>query len=503
MEQADLILTIFLATISNPLTMFMVLIGTFMGLVFGALPGLTATMAVALLIPITYSLDAVTAIGMMIGAYVGGIAGGAVSATLLNIPGTPSAVVTTLDGYPMAKQGRGAEALGWAAFSSGYGSLISWLALVLLAPMLAEFCVGFAPPEYAALAFFGLTIISAVSGKSILKGLVAGMVGMSLGFVGLDPIWGDLRFTFDNMNLMGGVSIMPALIGLYSIPQILLGCTEKNVVKNISLKLTNFIPSLSKMWANKMNIIRSSIIGTIIGIIPATGGNIASFMAYDQAKRFSKDPDSYGKGNHEGVIASEAANNGVCGGALIPMLTLGIPGDSVTAVLLGGLLIHGLTPGPAMFVEHYDVVIGIFTTMLVATIFMVLLQVVGIRIFVKVLTVPINYLSAALVVLSIVGSYALRANMFDVGLTIVLGIFGYFMARADFPVAPTVLGLVLGEMFEREFRLALRLSDGSISIFFTRPISLVIVLLAFVIILSNVPWVANMMKRFRNGKIEA
>jgi len=483
--------------------MVMVMVGTFMGLVFGALPGLTATMAVALLIPVTYSLEPVTAIGMMLGSYVGGIAGGAVSATLLNIPGTPSAVVTTLDGYPMAKQGRGAEALGWAAFGSGFGSLISWLALVLLAPLLAKMCVGFAPPEYAALAFFGLTIISAVSGNSIIKGLIAGMLGVTLGFVGLDPIWGDLRFTFDNINLMSGISIMPALIGLYSIPQILLGCTGKNTVGNISLKLTNFIPSLMKIWKAKVNIIRSSIIGTIIGIIPATGGNIASFVAYDQTKRFSDDPHSFGKGNYNGVIASEAANNGVCGGALIPMLTLGIPGDSVTAVLLGGLLIHGLTPGPALFVEKYSIVIGIFTTLLVATIMMVLLQIVGIRIFVKVLTVPINYLSAALVILSIVGSYALRANMFDVGLTIALGIFGYFMARADFPVAPAVLGLVLGGMFEREFRLAMRLSDGSFSIFFSRPVAMVIVLLAFVIILSNVISSTGLVVRYKKRKTTA
>ncbi|HHV64990.1 MAG TPA: C4-dicarboxylate ABC transporter permease [Peptococcaceae bacterium] len=486
MNDLSFIITHFFATLSDPLTMFMVLVGTFMGLVFGALPGLTATMAVALLIPLTFTLDPVTAIGMMLGAYVGGIAGGAVSATLLNIPGTPSAVVTTLDGYPMAKQGRGAEALGWAAFASGFGSLISWLVLVLLAPALAKVCVGFASPEYAALAFFGLTIIAAVSGKSIVKGLIGGMLGMTFAFVGLDPIWGDLRFTFGNMNLMSGISIMPALIGLYSIPQILLSCTEKNTVKNINLKLHNFVPSPKKIWKSKVNIIRSSIIGTIIGIIPATGGNIAAFMSYDQAKRFSKDPDSFGKGNPDGVIASEAANNGVCGGALVPLMTLGIPGDSVTAVLLGGLLIHGLTPGPALFVEHYDIVIGIFTTLLVATIMMVLLQLVGIKLFVRILSVPVNYLSAGLVILSIVGSYALRSNIFDVGLTIALGILGYFMARADYPVAPVVLGLVLGGMFEREVRLALRLSDGSLSIFFTRPVACVIVLIAFAVITSNI-----------------
>lgn len=467
----------------SPFTILMVLVGTFMGLVFGSLPGLTATMAVALLIPMTFTLEPVTAIGVMLGAYIGGMAGGAVSATLLNIPGTPSSVVTTFDGYPMAKQGRGAEALGWAAFSSGYGGIISWICLVLLAPNLARVCTSFSSPEYAALAAFGLTIIAAVSGKSVLKGVIAGIIGMTLGFSGLDPVYGSLRFTFGNINLMSGISTMPALIGLYSIPQILLGCTEKNTVKNVNIQVKNFVPSPGKMWKSKVNIIRSSVIGTVIGMIPATGGNIASFIAYDQAKKFSKDPDSFGQGNYEGIIASEAANNGVCGGALIPMMTLGIPGDSVTAVLLGGLMIQGLTPGPAMFTEHYDVVIGIFTTLLLATIFMVLLQMVGIKLFVKVLSVPTHYLSAVLVILSLVGSYALRSNMFDVYVTIALGLFGYILSRAKFPVAPAVLGLVLGKMFEREFRVSLRMSLGSPAIFFTRPVSLVLIIIMVVMII--------------------
>ncbi len=480
----DFIVNSIIATITNPLSMVMVLAGTFMGLVFGALPGLTATMAVALLIPMTFTLEPVAAIGTMLGAYVGGMAGGAISACLLNIPGTPSAVVTTLDGYPMAKSGRGAEALGWAAFASGFGSLISWVVLVSLSPLLAKVCTSFSAPEYAALAIFGLTIISAVSGKSISKGLIAGLIGMTLALAGTDPIWGDMRFTFGNFNLFSGVATMPALIGLYSIPQILNGCIEKNTVKNVKVKMKNFVPSPKKLWKAKVNILRTSLIGTIIGIIPATGGNIAAFMAYDQAKRFSKDPESFGKGNPEGIVASEAANNAVCGGALIPMLTLGIPGDSITAVLLGGLMIHGLTPGPALFTEHYDIIIGIFTTMLIATIMMVILQMVGIRIFVKVLSVPVNFLSAALVILALVGSYALRANMFDVFLTIGLGIFGYFLMRGGFPVAPAVLGLVLGRMFEREFRTALRTSNNDLSVFVTRPIACAFLIVALIVIIS-------------------
>ncbi|WP_158095921.1 tripartite tricarboxylate transporter permease [Cloacibacillus sp. An23] len=464
-----------------------ILLGTFLGLVFGALPGLSATMAVALLIPLTFYLEPVVAISMLIGAYIGGIAGGAVSAILINIPGTPSSVVTTIDGHPMAVQGKAARALGWAAFSSGWGSIISWMLLVTIAPMLAKICTGFGAPEYAALAFFGLSIIAAVSGDSIMKGIIAGFIGVSLSFVGVDPIWGDLRFTFGSINLMGGISVVSALIGLYSIPQILNSCLDKDNEKLSAKDLTikNIVPPFKEQFAHKVNIIRSSLIGTLIGIIPATGGNIAAFLAYDQAKRFSKEPETFGKGNVDGIIASEASNNGVCGGALIPMLTLGIPGDSVTAVLLGGLMIHGIQPGPMLFSDSPAFIGGIFTAVFIATMYMVLLQIFGIKIFVKTLNVPVNYLNAILVVLSLVGSYAIRQNFFDVILTLFFGVVGYILTKAKFPSAPIVLGLVLGSMFEGEFRRALKLGGGSISIFFERPIALVIIILAFAIIIST------------------
>ena len=388
----------------------------------------------------------------------------------------------------MGQQGRGAEALGWAAFSSGWGSLVSWVLLVTISPLLARLCTSFGSPEYAALAFFGLTIIAAISGKSILKGVIAGIFGITLSFVGVDPIWGELRFTFGSIDLMGGISTIPAMIGLFSIPQILRSCTARDNarVDSKDLKLSKFVPSFREMWRQKWAILRASVIGVGIGIIPATGGNIGSFIAYDQAKRFSKHPETFGKGNYEGIIASEAANNGVCGGALVPMLTLGIPGDSVTAVLLGGLMIHGLRPGPALFSDTPDIVVGIFTTILVATIAMVLIQMVGIKLFVRILNIPVHYLSGILVVLSLVGSFALRSNFFDVLLTLGIGLFGYFFVKAGFPSAPVVLGLVLGSMFEGEIRRALRLSSGNPSIFFTRPISCVILLMGVGVIVSQV-----------------
>ena len=482
---------------TNPIGLLWTLLGVAVGLVFGALPGLSATMGVALIIPLTFTMDEVTAIGMLVGVYIGGIAGGAVSAILINIPGTPSSVVTSIDGYPMAKKGLAPRALGWAAFSSGWGSIISWLLLCTIAPLLARLCTGFGSPEYAALAFFGLSIIAAVSGKSVMKGLIAGLLGVSLSFIGIDPIWGDLRFTFKNVNLLGGISTVAALIGLYSIPQIINSCmdSDNEKINGKELSIRNIVPPFREQWAHKVNIIRSALIGTFIGIIPAAGGNIAAFLAYDQAKRFSKQPETFGQGNPDGIIASEAANNGVCGGALIPMITLSIPGDSVTAVLLGGLMIHGITPGPILFQEKPEIVAGIFTMVLVSTIFMVLLQVFGIKLFVKTLNVPVNFLNAILVMLALVGSFAIKGSFFDVLLTLFFGLIGFLMSRGGFPMAPVVLGLVLGSMFEGEFRRTIKLGNGSAAIFLQKPIAMLFIILAVLIILSTV--ISSMRKKKR------
>ena len=487
MTDFSVVLSSILSVVSDPVSLLIILAGTAMGLIFGSLPGLTATMGVALLIPLTYTMEPVQAIGMMLGCYVGGIAGGAIPAILLNIPGTPDACVTTMDGHPMAKRGEGAKALGWAAFASGIGTFFSWIVLILAAPLLASICIEFGSPEYCALAFFGLSVIIAVSGKSLIKGIIAGLLGVGISFIGVDPIWGNMRYTFDSIYMIGGIALMPALIGFYSIPQILKGCTGSNIeASHDKIRVRDFVPSLRDLWKNKFTIMRSSIIGTVIGAIPATGGNIAAYIAYDQTKKWSKDPDSFGKGNYQGVISAEAANNGVCGGAMIPLTTLGIPGDSVTAMLLGGLIIHGIQPGPLLFASNPEVVYGLFTTLLIGTLFMVLLQMFGIRIFVKILRVPVNFLNAILVVLSLVGAYALNNNFFDIVVALALGFIGFIMSKADFPMAPAVLGLVLGSMFETEFRRSLQMSHNSLSIFFTRPIACGLILIAVAMIVVSV-----------------
>lgn len=471
---------------SDPGILFCTLIGTIVGLVFGAIPGLTATMATALIVPLTFRTPVNHAMGMLLGAYCGGIAGGAISSILLKIPGTPSSVVTCFDGYPMARKGQAAKALGWAAISSFVGGFISWLALTLVAPQTARFALRFGPPEYAMLVLVGLTIIGSVSGKSLTKGIVSGLVGLWLSLIGIDPIRGSLRYTFNQVPLMAGIGVMPALIGFFAIPEILNGAGASHETEIVKAKVTmrEMFPTLRELLTHAVNLVRSSIIGIFIGMVPATGGAIASFLAYDQARRFSKHPEKFGEGIPDGVIASEAANNGVTGGALIPMLTLGIPGDSVTAVLLGGLIIHGLQPGPGLFKEHIDVVYGVFTTLLLANIFMTVIQFIGIRGFVKILSVPKHFLTPILLVLCFVGSYAINNSWFDVWVTLGLGLLGYLMTLAEFPMAPIVLGLVLGGRLETEIRRSLILSGGSWGIFVTRPISLALLLvsLAFVVV---------------------
>lgn len=456
---------------TNPILLLMIFIGTLMGLVFGAIPGLTATMGVALLVPITFTMEPLYGISLMLGTYIGGVSGSMIPAIIINIPGTQSSVTTTFDGYPMAQQGKAAQAIGWGVTSSALGTLVSWIILVSIAPQVAKVALQFGAPEYAALAFFGLIIIAAISGDSIVKGIIGGLIGIWLSFFGIDPIQGNLRFTFDSVELMSGINLIPALIGFFAIPQILTSVTSTEVRPKADLKFSNIFPSLKDLWKQKINILRSSVIGTVVGSIPATGTTTATFISYDMAKRFSNDRETFGKGNPDGVVASESANNGVIGGALLPLTTLGIPGDTVTAVLLGGLVIHGIHPGPELFTKNADIMIGIFTIIPIGTLFMFLIQIFGIKYFVRALTTPINYLLPALAVLSFVGAFALRNSYFDVFVTLVLGLFGYLLVRANFPTAPIVLGLVLGPILESEVRRALNYSDGSWMIFVSRPVS--------------------------------
>ena len=469
-----------LMEIFSPSIILINVLGVALGIIFGFLPGLSATMGVAIMMPFTFGMYPIPSFALLLGVYVGGIYGGSVTAILIRTPGTPASAATVLDGSPLCEQGRGKEALSTSTISSFIGGIVSCIILVLLSGVVADFALKFGPPEYFAVGLFGLSVVSSLSGKNVMKGVICACFGLMLSTIGMDPVVGTMRFTFGMPSLMGGIDLVSALIGLFAISEVLskleasrtykgYGDLKKAKGKNISLS------ELAKHW---LNLLRSSIIGTIIGIIPGTGSGTASWISYNEAIRASKTPEEFGKGNIEGVVASEAANNAVTGGALVPLLTLGVPGDTVTAVLLGSLMIQGLTPGPTLFTDHPDVVSGIYILMILSNIIMVILGLLGVGLFVKVLKVPTYILMPSVLVLCCVGSFAIRNNIFDVGISLIMGIIGYLLIKGDFPIPPILLGLILGNIIESNYRRAMTMSQGDPSIFLTRPICLVFLVVA-------------------------
>jgi len=484
--------------LTGPVGLALILFGVVVGFIFGATPGLTATMGVALFIPLTFPLEADLAIGMMVALYCGSMAGGAIPAILLNIPGTPSAVITTLDGHPMAKKGQAAKAYGWALVASIVGGLVSWLCLVTLAPALAQLALKLGPAEYAATAFLAMTIIASIVPGQLLKGALAVVIGLALSVVGLDQITGEGRWTFDTLALMRGIDMMPALIGLLVIPELLSSMFERHGKTRLPYDLGNFLPTLREWSRQAVNNIRSALIGVGIGIVPALGGSVGSLIAYDQAKRLAEGRDQCGKGAPGGVVASEAAKNGVTGGALIPLLTLGIPGDTVTAMLLGGLTIHGLQPGPRLFETSGPIVWHILASILIANLLIIAVGVIGFRFFVRVLDVPRHLLIPALFVLAVVGTYALSNQVFDVIVMLALGTVGFLMMLASIPVYPAVIGVILGPLLESEMRRALVISGGDWSTFVTRPGSAAILAVAVVALV-----LPNLLARLKRRRLQA
>ncbi len=478
------------------------LFGTILGLVFASIPGLTFSTALILLIPLTFGLEAVPAISVLLGVYAGGMSGGSISAILLGIPGTPSAAATVIDGHEMAKKGEAGRALGMAVYASVFGGIFSLLVLMLVAPQLASVAIKFGPPEIFALVVFGLSTIVSLSGTEVVKGLLAGLFGLLLTTVGLDPVMGLQRFTFDQPGLMVGIGIMPVMIGMFALPEIIDTFLEAKKNKGQqrddtqNKKVKAAFPTFKEIRKTFVLMVKSSAIGTGLGAIPGTGGPIASFLAYDQARR--SEPKC-GTGRVEGVGAPEAANNGVTGGALIPLLTLGIPGDSATAIMLGAFLIHGLAPGPLLFQNFGDLVYAIFISILIIYLMVLVIQFFGIRLFVKVLDFPKVNLMIIILAISVVGSFAINLNFSDVIIMFFSGLLGYFMKRYGFPITPLILALVLGYTIEDNFRKSLVFSDGSYSIFVQNPVSLVFLTLALVILLAPFvkPW---LQRRFSKKK---
>ncbi|MBD3897626.1 tripartite tricarboxylate transporter permease [Halomonas sp. ML-15] len=463
--------------------------GTILGICIGALPGLSATMGIAILIPLTFGLHPLVGLGMMAGIYNGAMYGGAIPSILLRIPGTPASVATILDGGPMSDQGRAPLALKIAVVSSAIGGIVSAVALITLAPPLSRVTLAFGPADYFWVAFFGLASIAVLVGNDPWKGIVAAAIGLLIGMVGIDTVSGAGRLTFGQSELTGGFHIVVVLIGLFGIPPTLR--LAERVVRErkptqdarLDLSQSERVP-YRLLWPTWL---RSSLIGVVVGILPGAGGNMASFMSYNEAKRASKTPERFGHGAEEGVAAAECGNNADNAAALVPALTLGIPGSSVSAVILGGLLVHGLQPGPALFRDSGEIVYGFMLQMLItAALLIVLGGYLGSRVFVKILRLPPLLLVPIVFSLTIVGVYSVNNSMFDVFLLLAFAVVGVFLDRMQYPLAPVVLGVVLGTMAESNLRLALLIGQGEWSALVARPLSIGLATITLLAVMSPI-----------------
>lgn len=463
-----------LISVLNFGTVGVIIMGVVIGIIFGSIPGLTSTMGVALCLPLTFSMSPLNGIAMLVALYVGGTSGGLISAVLLKIPGTPSSVATTFDGGPMAERGEGGRALGIGILYSFLGTVLSIVALIFIAPSLAKIALKFGPYEYFAICLFALTMIGAMVGDNLLKGLMSGVAGVTFSLFGIASIGGAERFTFGYQGLENGFQQLPVMIGLFAVAEILkMGADgiKVNESKIMSCKVKGFGISLKEFKEQFVNFIRSALIGIGIGILPGIGGATSNIVAYSVAKQQSRYPEKFGTGVIDGVIATETSNNASIGGALIPLLTLGIPGDTVTAMILGGLTLHGIAPGPLLFKNSGKLVYGIFAAFLIATIVMLIVEYGGIRLFVKVLAVPKYILLPVVLVLCIVGTYGTNHNMFDVWTALIFGIIGYFMIKHHFPPAPMILGFVLGKVVEENLIRGLMYTNNDFWAFFKSPIA--------------------------------
>ncbi len=466
-------------------TWFYVLLGSLIGLIFGALPGLSSTMSLAVFLPLTFGMDAKQGIVFLICIYVTATFGGAISAILVNIPGTPSAIATGLDGYPMAQRGEAGRAIGIATLSSVLGGFFGLIMLMLCAPLVVMVARKFGSWEYALLALVGISMVSYVSKGNMIKGLLGGVLGLFIASIGQDPIMAYPRFTLGTADLVGGIHMVVVMIGLFGLSEVFIQLEKEDNLEIIQ-KIGKLFSSLGDVTSNILTVIRSSIIGTFVGAVPAAGPSIGSITSYGVAKRFSKKYKNFGKGEPEALVAAESANNAGVGGALIPMMTLGIPGDPMTAVLLGALMIHGLTPGPMLFEFSPDYVSSIYISYALGLVAILVGGFIGSNYIAKALLLPRYILLPLISVLCLVGSFALNNNLFDVGIVVVFGIIGYILHKVDIPIAAVVLGVVLGTMFEDNLRRALLLGKGSLLPFITRPVCLILIGVIILIIISAI-----------------
>lgn len=481
----------------TPMGILVVVLGVFAGIILGALPGISTNMAITLLFPFAYVVDGVPGINMLLGVYCGSIYGGSISAILLNTPGTPGSAATMMDGYPLAHDlGQPGRALGMSTFASTSGGIISCLFLFLFSPLLASVAKTFTSLEYCAFAFFGISIISSLSTASVTKGLIGGVIGLLLATIGVDPMNGTIRYNFGTTYLIGGISFLPLLIGLLAFSRVLINVEDYfRKKKNNEKDNLNFDPrakiKVFPSWADikrcLLTIFGCSILGTLIGSVPGTGGDIACFLGYNEARRLNKKHrDEFGKGAIEGIAAPESANNAVSGGAMIPMLALGIPGDGATAILLGAFMIKGIAPGPTLFTSDMSTVHQIFFGMGLANIAIAFLGFLLLRWFIRVVNIPHKFLLPMIIALCFIGTYSYGHNFDDLIVMVVSGIIGYFAIKHDFTMSSVIIGFILGNMTESNFRRYLLINKGNFMSIFDRPIAIVFFALSIITIFSPI-----------------
>jgi putative tricarboxylic transport membrane protein len=472
--------------------MLLMVIGVAVGIVFGAVPGLSATMAVALCLPLTFTMGPQAGLSLLVALFIGATSGGLISAILLKIPGTPSSIATVFDGGPLMEQGHGVKALGIGIVFSFLGTIFSIAALMFIAPQLAKVALRFGPHEYFAIAVFSLTLIATLSAGSMVKGLFAGALGFAVSTVGIAPVEAIRRFTFGVAELNGGFAMLTVMIGMFAVAEIIkvaeTGRRASHIkAQSVSMKhIKGFGFSLKEFREQLPNAGRSGLIGLCIGILPGIGAGTSNLVAYIISKKRAKNPETYGKGNIGGVVASETANNAGIGGAMLPLMTLGIPGDTVTAILLGGFLIHGIQPGPLLFISQGPLVYTIFAALIVSTVLMLFMEFYGLRLFIKLLDVPKHILLPIILVLCVVGAFGLSSRLFDVWSILLFGMLGYLFVKAGMPAAPFIIGFILGPMAETNLRRGLMLSDGSFVAFLGNPIAATFLGLALAFVLWQV-----------------
>jgi len=488
----------------DPSLMLLTAAGTLAGIYIGAIPGLSVTMAVSILISFTFSWDVNDALALMVGVYCGGVYGGSRTAILLNIPGAPAAIATSFDGFPLAQLGEAGRAIGVSTVISVVGGFIGVVVLALAAPLVSDLALKFAPRDYLLLAVMGLLLVGSLSGESMAKGIFAGALGVIVGLVGMDPLTAEGRFTFGTIALLGGVHFVIAMIGLFGVAEALVQIHQIDT-KPVKQDVSKILPSWSVILKYLPLSIRTSFIGVLIGALPGTGGDIASLLAYDHARRSVKKPSRpFGKGAYEGLIAPESANNAAIGGAYIPMLTLGIPGDAVTAVIIGALFIHGLKPGPMLMIDTPHLFWFTVGNLALANIFLLIFGLTGIRVFAKMVELPKGILVPIIIVLSVVGTYTIQNSIVDVYWMLGFGVFGYFLKLYGFQVGPVILGVILGPLMDVSYRRAMMSCKDDIGLvtreLFSNPISLILTLAVIWMLISQTPLWKSAIARFRRNK---